>query len=516
MKTAVIYARFSSDNQRSESIDAQERACKEYAQKEGIKILRSYTDEAASGRSDDRPAFLRMIDEAKHHEFDLVIVHKLDRFARDRYDSVFYRRQLKKHGVSLVSVLERIDDSPEGIILESVIEGYNEYYSRNLAREVMKGLKENALQCKHTGGTPPLGYDVAPDLTYVINENEAESVRIIFRMYAEGFGYGQILDALAEARKKTKRGLPFKRNSLHDLLRNEKYIGVYTYNKAPMRIPGQKRGHRKHKPKEEIIRIEGGIPAIIDRDTWDRVVTRMESGRRFGSSKAKRVYVLSGVIYCGICGSPMYGSSGLSKGRRYSKYTCRKTKQERTCTAKTIRKEVIEDLVIDYIHENILSPTAREKIVERFNDYLIEKDKTIPRMIKEREAELRKIRRQIQSLVEVILDGMYNPTMKSTMTELENKERELKENIREIEKERDQSDISEDSLRKYLSKIADIKEIDPADQKKIVQVLVHRVDVHPDGCSIEVYSFDTLSRVIKKLSIPMVLMEGLEPPTSCM
>ena len=181
---AAAYARYSSDNQREESIEAQLRAIREYAARSGYEIINEYVDEARSATTDNRPAFQQMIADAD--QFKAIIVHKLDRFSRDRYNSAIYRRQLKKKGVSLVSVLDNLDGSPESIILESVLEGMAEYYSRNLAREVMKGLRETAYKCKHTGGIPPLGYDVLPDKSYTINDREAEEVRLIFKMYAAG------------------------------------------------------------------------------------------------------------------------------------------------------------------------------------------------------------------------------------------------------------------------------------------------------------------------------------------
>ena len=129
---AAIYARYSSDNQREESIEAQVRAIKEYADKNGIIITKVYTDEAKSATTDNRPKFLEMIKDSEFRLFDAVIVHKLDRFSRDRYDSAYYKRVLKKNGVRLISVLEHLDDSPESIILESVLQGMAEYYSKNL------------------------------------------------------------------------------------------------------------------------------------------------------------------------------------------------------------------------------------------------------------------------------------------------------------------------------------------------------------------------------------------------
>ena len=146
---AVAYARYSSDNQREESIDAQVRAIKEFCKKEKIDLIKIYKDEAKTATTDDREDFLNMISDSSYKNFDAVIVHKLDRFARNRYDSAFYKKKLKENGARVISVLEYLDDSPESVILESVLEGMAEYYSKNLSREVMKGMKETALQCKH-------------------------------------------------------------------------------------------------------------------------------------------------------------------------------------------------------------------------------------------------------------------------------------------------------------------------------------------------------------------------------
>ena len=166
---AALYARFSSDNQRNESIDAQVRAIKEFANSNNIVIVSEDIDRAKSATTDDRPEFQRMIEDSGKGNFQLLIVHKLDRFARNRNDSIAYRMKLQRNKVALLSILEPFDeDRPETILLQSVIEGMNEFYSRNLAREVRKGLKENALKCKHTGGLPPLGYDVDKNTRLIV------------------------------------------------------------------------------------------------------------------------------------------------------------------------------------------------------------------------------------------------------------------------------------------------------------------------------------------------------------
>ena len=357
---AVIYARYSSDNQRFESIDAQVRAIKSYAEKNGMTIVGTYIDEERSATSDDRPDFQRMMKDVENKQFTAVLVHKLDRFARNRYDSAFYKRHLRNHGVRVYSMLENLDDSPESIILESLLEGMAEYYSRNLAREVMKGLSETAYQCKHTGGIPPLGYSLAADKTYVINEREAEAVRIIFTMYLDGQGYNAIIDRLNAAGHKTKTGRDFGKNSIHDILRNEKYSGVFVFNKTQRKINGKRNGH-KVKPDDEVIRVPGGCPEIVPPELFERVKHKMaENKKRAAQYKSKRVYALSGLAVCGKCGSSMAGKHGRMGRNKtdYSYYECIGRKQKRTCTAKPINRDFIEELVIDFLYDNLFSDEA--------------------------------------------------------------------------------------------------------------------------------------------------------------
>lgn len=166
---AVIYARYSSDNQREESIEGQIRECTAFAEKNGITILKHYIDRAFSAKTDNRPEFQHMIRDSGKKLFDMVIVWKLDRFARNRYDSARYKTVLKKNGVKVVSATETISNGAEGILLESVLEGMAEYFSADLAEKVTRGMTENALKCKFNGGTLPLGYQVDEDKHYLLD-----------------------------------------------------------------------------------------------------------------------------------------------------------------------------------------------------------------------------------------------------------------------------------------------------------------------------------------------------------
>lgn len=215
---AVLYARFSSELQRTESIDAQIRAMKQYCKEQHWEVVGTYVDEALSGTTDRRPSFQMMIADSEKKKFDIVLVHKLDRFCRNRYDSANYKYILRKNGVKLCSVLEKLDGSPESIILEGLLEAMAEYYSSNLAREVMKGLKENAYHCKHTGGSPPLGYDLDEDKRMIINPKETECVRMIFWMYINGYGRTEMASILNKNGYVNKRGKPFTKDSFLSIL----------------------------------------------------------------------------------------------------------------------------------------------------------------------------------------------------------------------------------------------------------------------------------------------------------
>ena len=163
---AVIYARFSSDKQNEASIEGQLRECMQYAEYNGMQVIGNYIDRAFSAKTDHRPEFQHMIKDSYKSLFDIVLVWKLDRFSRDRYDSAHYKRILKKNGVRVISATEAISESPEGILLESLLEGCAEYYSAELAVKVRRGMTENALKAKANGVRAPFGYYIDGDDKY--------------------------------------------------------------------------------------------------------------------------------------------------------------------------------------------------------------------------------------------------------------------------------------------------------------------------------------------------------------
>lgn len=427
---AVLYARFSSDNQRSESIDAQIRAMEKYCIDNRMYIVDKYVDEAKTATSDKRPAFQRMIEDSKKHLFDVVLVHKLDRFSRNRYDSAMYKRTLKMNGVTVFSVLENLDDTPESIMLESMLEGMNEYYSKNLAREVMKGLKENALQCKHTGGTPPLGYYVNEDRKLSVNEHEAEAVRIIFDMFSKNHSYDDIIGVLNAKGYYTKKGNRFAKNSLYSILTNEKYSGVYVYNKTASKNLLNKRNSHFYKPDNEIIRIPNGCPQIVDGEIFQRVQKIIAENKiSSGRNKAKHRYIFSGFVVCGYCGKHLCGNRRYS-GRNKSLYvTYRCFTNKESCINKEINRYYLEDFVLAKIKDFFFYKDKVRKMYSKINKYIENSTKSLRDDIKKMTSELSYVDESLKNVTKAIENGISVDEIFSRSKELQAYKEEIQMKI---------------------------------------------------------------------------------------
>ena len=435
---AAIYARFSSNNQREESIDAQVRAITEYANKNGYVIVKSYIDEAFSATTDQRPAFLEMIKECEDDIFDVILIHKLDRFARNRYDSAIYKRMIQDNDIRLISVLENIDDSPESVMLESTLEAVAEYFSRNLAREVRKGLKENALKGNHTGGKPPLGYMLDENKKLIINPDEAYLVRMIFEKYTvEGFGYGALADYLNNLGYVSKSGKKFTKNSFHDMLKNEKYIGTYTFDISAPKSASGKRNHHKHKSQDKIIRIENNHEAIISKDLFEKTQIKMNSNKHSSNrtiSKNKRStenYLFTGIIYCS-CGSKMSGKtcySGRSK-TKLSTYICNdRVRKTSECRNKAINKNAIESKVLASFVNTVFSKKHEPLLIAQYRDFAKKTTKIDPN-----EIALKNLKKSLVSK-ENKLNKLIDLMLESDSKNLINKMQSLENEISFIEKE---------------------------------------------------------------------------------
>ena len=464
MKKAVAYGRFSTDMQREESIDAQFRAIREYCQRNKIDLINTYADEGISGTTDNRPQFQKMIKDAELGVFDYVIVHKLDRFSRSKYDSAIYKRKLKLAGVQLLSVLENLDGSPESIILESVLEGMSEYYSRNLSREVKKGLKENALRCQFNGGTPPLGYDIDRDKNYIINQYEAEIVRLIYSLYTHNYSYEQMSKELNKLGYKTKLGKNFTRSSFYEILTNEKYIGTYVYSQNGL----------KRDRNEDIIRIENGIPAIIDKSTWNISQEMLEKRRKPMENVSGYYYKLTGLICCGECGAPMSGLRRKNwRGEYYYYYRCGKAHKKRDCHAKSIRADKIEKLVLNCFNKIIFTEYNKELIIKSMIAYL--NSDTDTERITGLTKELETINNQIDNIVDAVMAGIKSESLKERLKNLEDKKQRTLICISKTTKPKVDTSELENKLNQFLKQYNDISKFTPREQSLILRTFVDKI-----------------------------------------
>lgn len=456
MKKAVIYARYSSHNQREESIDAQLRECHDYAKKNDFVVLEEYCDRAISGKTDNRASFQRMIKDAKHNKFNYVLVYKLDRFARNRYDSAMYRNILKKHDIKLISIKENITDNPEGILLESLLEGLNEYYSANLSQNIKRGMTENALKCKFNGSGCPLGFRITPDKYYEIDEIGAKIVKEIFNLYASGKNRAEIIEYCNNKGYKTSKGQAFNKNSIDRILSNDKYIGTYRHSGVV---------------------VEKGIPSIIDDFLFNKVQTMLKknyASRARGTAKAD--YILSGKLFCGHCGENMIGISGTGKsGKKHYYYKCTTRKEKHNCDKENERKEWLEDVVIKTTVEKVLTDENIELIATKAFE-LIEADNADTSEIAYYENELKETRKQIKNIVDMIANGLANMSIANKLTDLENYERDVVTNLEYLNIKK--PTLTKEQIMYWLESFRYGDADDIEYKRRIVNTLIHSIYVY--------------------------------------
>lgn len=464
MDNVVIYARYSSDKQTEQSIEGQLRYCYQYAEQHDYRVVGEYIDRAISGTSDRRPQFQQMISDAEKKQFKYVLVWKLDRFARNRYDSAIYKTKLKKSGVKVLSVTEGIGDGDESIILEAVLEAMAETYSRQLSQNVKRGMHESALKGLSTGGTVPYGYKLR-DGRLVIDEPAAKNVKFIFEQYAAGVGKKAIADALNAKGCKTATGRDFSVVSLAHIFKNKKYIGIYHYN-------GE-------------VEIEGGCPAIVDKALFDRCTLRAEQNRRApAKGKGEVDYLLTGKLFCGICGSPMVGDSGKGKtGAVYYYYTCANRKKNggvKACPKKREDKGFIEWYVVEQTLKYVLDPERialiAERVVAAYN-----KDFSTD-AVADLERQLAAAGREMDKLA----DSLINAASPRLVESINKKAEQLDAQIAELEDELSKlricaaARLTVEQVTAWLKSFCNGDPLDLEFRRRIIDVLVNAVYLYDD------------------------------------
>ena len=409
MKKAVIYARYSCEKQTEQSIEGQLRVCNEFAERNGYTVIHNYIDRAVSGKTDKREQFQQMLKDSADKTFEFVIVYKLDRFARNRYDSAMNKATLKKNGVKVLSACEQITDTPEGIILESMIEGMAEYYSAELSQKVKRGMRESCLKGNAAGIQPIFGYCIV-DKKYKIVESEAAIVRKLFADYVSGTTIKELVEWLKISGIRSHRGNVFSFGRVSEMLHNPKYIGKCKYG-------------------GEVY--ENMIEPIIDEQTFYRAQEKLtENVHKAARSKAAEKFILSGKLICAECGELMVGESGTSKtGEIYTYYKCAaKKKSAQNCASKAVRKEVIEKAVYKAIiralqDDNFIREVA-QKAAEIHNADIEESAEL--KILNRQKADIDK---QLANITNAICQGIFNQHTQAKMIELSNTQQALEAQI---------------------------------------------------------------------------------------
>ncbi len=405
IQDAVIYARYSGGgNQRDCSIEQQVADCETYARHNNLRIIKIYADHALSGTNDKRPQFQQMLRDAAHGKWKYVICWKIDRFARNRYDSATYKFRLKKNGVSVLYAKESIPDGPEGILLESILEGSAEYYSANLAQNVRRGMMFNAQQCKVNSGNLPFGYAKGSDGKFALNPAQADVVREIFSKFLEGYSFAELANDLNSRGIRTARGNRWNKNSFHAMLKNESYIGIYHYSD---------------------IRVEGGMPSIISTEQFAEVQRRLATKKNpQGRHRDKGEYLLTGKLKCGHCDAYMVGLSGTGKhGELHYYYGCQNHFKSKTCNKRNVPRDWIERLVV----KSTLDYVLQDEVIQWMADSVMEfqRRESSSAQLESLIAESASVEKAIGNVMTAIEAGIITPTTKSRLLELEAKAEEL-------------------------------------------------------------------------------------------
>ena len=476
MKKAVIYARYSCDSQTEQSIEGQLRVCKDYAKSNDILIVDTYIDRAMSGTNDMRPDFQRMIRDSAKGQWEIVLVYKLDRFSRDKYETTIHKHTLRENGVKLVSAMENIPDSPEGIILESLLEGMNQYYSAELKQKVNRGLRESWSKGQTGGGKAVFGYDVV-DKRCVINPYESNIVIEAYTEYAKGYTVPAILANFEKRGYRRKNGRPLNLKYLYDLLHDVRYTGIVEH---------------------QGIVYDKIFPRIISEELW-RAVSAINEENKLAPCRKKEIcdFILSGKLFCGNCKRRMSGVSGRSKtGATHYYYDCLPGRgRKKKCPTRAIKKQVIEDIVVHttarLLCENANIHEIATQVFKMHKNGM--QDHTALRALEQKQRDA--IRAQT-NMIKAIEQGIITEATKSRLKELETEIAILDVDI-EKEKNRNFAYLTVEQIEDFLRAefFTDPTNIDL--KKQLINTFVREVLLYDDRIVIT-YNFTDDFPTLKK------------------
>lgn len=455
MKTAVIYARYSSDRQTEQSIEGQLHVCEDFAKRNDILILDTYIDRAISGTHDMRENFQKMLKDSDNKAWDYVLVYKLDRFSRNKYEMAIHRKHLKDNGIKILSAVENIPETPEGTLLESLLEGMNQYYSEELSQKTKRGMNETRLKGNFIGGNVNYGYE-RDGAKLKVNPDEAEIVVRMFTDYVNGKKVSQIARELNEQGLRNK-GNMFLSTSIHNILRQEKYTGIY-------RVNGQ--------VYDKI------YPPILDKDIYELARQKIEKNKH-GCRKANHVvFLLKNKVFCGYCGKRLYALSAKSNnGQPLRYYKCYDpTHKTKECPSKIIRKDFLEEIV----NKAILKVFATPNNISMFSDKVFDMHKkrvTADNTLNLLNQDLASTIKSISNIMNAIEKGIFTETTKARLEELEKEKRELEKKIT-IAKSQEKAMLTKEEIANYFK--YSLKQ----STENMINLLVKQVIVYNDKIEI--------------------------------
>lgn len=467
-KRAAVYIRYSSENQRDGySVEYQLEECQKYIQSNDLNFIKAYIDEAVSGKSTNkRNAFFELLSDVKVGLYDVVIVYKYSRFARNLMEATLYRQQIEKHGTQLVSAMERIDDStPEGRMMRNIIMTMDEYYSDNLSTFVQSSMFTVAKKGKYLGGILPYGFKVDENGYFIENKEEADIVRRIYDLRAARTSPSDILRIFRNEGITSRNNKPFTQQLLNKILRSEKYIGTYKY-----RVKGY-----------EPIIIEDAFKPIVDKETFKKVqfiIDEIKDKRKVSGRVRKNVYALTGKIYCAICGEPFTGNS---KGNGLAYYTCRGQDKLQICQNGSLAKNVLEDYVFAKIKDLILVENKIDEIALIVYENL-EKEVSFAKLegeLKDLRKEKAALEKKLEELIDLKLDGKISKGILEKKTLVLEEELEIIEKAIRTKEFQSTNIVSLDKIKDFLKDtISSLENADDLVKKAIASQFIDRIEVY--------------------------------------
>lgn len=486
---AVIYARRSSDRQNEESTSQQITVCKDMAMRLGYNVVRVYADEAKTGKTDRRPEFQKLVRAVESGKCDIVIAYKSNRISRNMLQALTYESKFEKAGVRILYAKEEFGDNAAGRFALRNMMNLNQFYSENMSEDIKRCLYAYAEECKVLNGRIPLGYVKGEDGRYALaTDGSVEIVQEIFSLYASGIKSSAICQALNARGVKAPNNKKFDVGILDRIMNNQKYIGVYEYGD---------------------IRIEGGVPRIVTDDLWRKVKERLQEAHRAPSkSWSMTEYLLTGKIFCGHCGSTMIGETGRSRnGTPHHYYVCYKKKKvgKHTCDKKRVRQGLIEDMVIDFTVNHVLSDEIIDQVAEEAvriqnsDSYAIQHQQHIKA--------LAEVRKKINNIVQAIADGFRTPAMKTQLEELSADEERLSRLI--AEEAYRKPTFTKEQLVDWMRSLKNGDTNSPSFKRQIIDIFVNAIYLYDDHFTI---SYNTKER---KEAMPYSVALAAESSSVC-